>query len=238
MPGLARTIGIAGGKLMDTMRRAWAFVAPDFLLIAIVSAMPVVGTAGFYPEFSVPLALLMIPVFIVIYGRILARVLPGEYSRPGAILVTHTVNWMVVSVLVAVPYAMISFAWMALKLPASAWFVSSVLNRILVWVATMYALPLAFLMRRSLAAWLGGFVFLSRHRAESAPLAWTLLVTAVISTSSVWLFRLETAAWSFTLAIVVGVAGSLLNFTVFAAALRNLIAAGVARGNENPLSGT
>jgi hypothetical protein len=217
---------------VDTIRRAWAFVAPDALLIAIVSVLPVVGTAGFYPEFSVPLALLMIPVFIVIYGRILARIVPGESPRAGTILATHTVNWMVVSVLVAALYVVITMGLAALKLPASAWFVAGVFSRIVVWVATMYALPLAFLMRRSLTAWLGGFVFLRRHRAASAPLAWVLLGTALLSTFSSWLFRVEVSPFSFTLAVVVGVVGSLLNFTIFAAALGNLIATGVVRVEE------
>lgn len=214
---------------MDSMRRAWAVVAPDALFLSIVSALQVAGTAGLYPEVTVPLLLVSIPVIIVMYGRLLARIVPSEPTAAGRILADHWWDWLVVTVLIAIPLQALRLLLVVFKAPVAVWFGVGIVAKAGVWIATMYALPLAFLARRGLAAFVGGVSFLRIHRAESRWIAGLLVIIAVAATTTSWLYRLNTAPWSFTLAVVVGVASKLLYFIVFAGALQNLVAAGVRR---------
>jgi hypothetical protein len=211
------------------MLRAWSIVAPDAPLVALVSTLQVAGTAGLYPEITVPLLLASLPVTIVLYGRVLARLVPSEPRGAGAILGLHAFDWLVVTVLVAVPLLAVRLLLVTLRAPVAVWFGAGIMAKAAVWTATMYAMPLAFLARRSLAALVGGIAFLRRHRAESRWIAWTILAIAATATAGSWLYRLDTAPWSFTLAVVAGVATGLLNFMVFAGALGNLVEAGVDR---------
>ena len=71
---------------MNAMLRAWAAVGPDAPAIAVVSTLQVAASAGLYPEITAPLVLLSLPVTIVLYGRVLARVVPSEPAGARAIL--------------------------------------------------------------------------------------------------------------------------------------------------------
>ena len=48
-------------------------------------------------------AIVGLPVTIVLYGRVLARLVPSEPREAGAILGLHAFDWLVVPVLVAAP---------------------------------------------------------------------------------------------------------------------------------------
>lgn len=209
---------------MNPLRDSWAVVAPDAGWIALVSVVQVMGALGIYPEITVPLFLVSIPVTVVLYGRVLARCAPGETNRVVEILMAHWLNWLVVSILVGLPILLVRLLLVALHPSSLVGLPLMVLVRAAVSVLTMYALPFAFLSRRSLSAVIGGLAFLRGNRSDSVWIAWLILFMVLFGSTARLLFGLTMSGGTFTLAVVAAVVTGLLGFTAFAGALRNALA--------------
>jgi len=217
---------------MSTLRRAWAVTAPDAAWIAAVGLLQGLVSGSLYLEITGPLAILSIPVGIVLYGRILGRLVPGETMAARSILVTHGFNWLAVMVIVGLPLIVLRALLQAAGTTLAAWITLSVLLQAAVAILAMYALPLALLHRKSLAAVVGGVAFLGRNPRESAWIAWILLATVTAGSLGIILFRLSPSGGTFAVTVVAQVGSGLLGYTAFAGALGNVATARPAPGAE------
>jgi hypothetical protein len=200
-------------------RNATAAVVPSWPLILMVSLGRVIVSNRLWEEFLLLDLVVILSLTILVYGRIVSRMVPGFGSS----------SWT------GVPQIALQI-WVSRQLGTQHMHVLfAILVSALFGVLTIYALPIVFLRKSSLTAVLAGVVFLFRNLVASFWVAAILVFTHVLAAAGAVIFRMETAPWSFVLVLILAVVASLLTFVVFAAALGALL--GGAEQEPNVMAG-
>lgn len=216
------------GKTAEVMmngkfRNAAAAVAPSWPLILIVSLGKVIISNRLWDEFLILDLVAVLLLTILIFGRIVSRLVPGVSSGSWTILKENWINYVLAIAIIGAPQAVLRI-WVAGQLSTPYMHVVlAIVFSALFGVLTIYALPIVFLRKSSLAAILAGVAYLFKNLAASCGLAAIVVFTHVLAAAGAVIFRMETAPWSFVLVMVLAVVTTFLTFVVFAAALGILL---------------
>ena len=188
----------AAANVIETLR-------PLRWLIVVVGVIVAIGASGIWRDMFIPLAIVSVAGQIVIYGRITARLVDGRTSDSLQILKEHGRNAVVAKLLIIAPVFVLRLLMTQFEPSALEFIFLSAVGSAAVAVATIYVLPVVFLYRKSLGAFVAGIAYLRNH---FEPVAWAAAVVAVaILFHSVggyvfWRFRVP---WSFVVLLASGV---------------------------------
>ena len=207
----------------ESLLSAITTVAPSWPLILIVSLGKVIASGRLWEEFLILDLVVTLSLIILIYGRIVSRLVPGIASGSWTILKENWLNYVIAIAIIGAPQVALRI-WIVGQLGTPLWYVlSAIMISALFGVLTIYALPIVFLRKSSLAAILAGVAYLFRNLAASYGMAAIVVLTHVLAAVGAVIFRMETAPWSFVLVLVLAVVTTFLTFVVFAAALGVLL---------------
>ena len=209
---------------MDSgLRDAVGTVMPYWRWVLFLGVAVVFGSNRIWPEFSIPILIVVFAVTIFIYGRIVSDIVSGYTPSARRIMLENWLNYLIVVSIVGVPQGVFR-VMVAGRL--DSWFAyvffTTILGSVLS-VLTIYALPIAFLKKSNLGAVLAGVVYLSRNMAVSGWIAGVVVIANVFGTVGAIVFRVETTPWSFVLALSTAVFGFSISYVAFAGALRVLV---------------
>lgn len=208
------------------LRDSFEAVSPYWPLVICVGLGGVIGSNRIWQEFLVLDLIITLSITILIYGRIASNMVLGDTSSAWMILKENWLNYVIAVAIIGAPQVALRVL-VAGRLDSLfmyvvfATMISSVFG-----VLTIYALPIVFLKKSSLAAILAGVVFLSRNLAVTAWIAGVVIITHVLAAAGAVVFRVEATPWSFVFALAAAVVGAFLSFVAFAAALRVLLEGG------------
>ncbi len=198
-------------------------VSPFWPLVFCVGLGGVIGSNRIWQEFQVPVLIITLSVTILIYGRIISSMAPGSRSSSWTILKENGLNYVLAVAIIGAPQSALRVLVASQPVNQFEYVVFGTLISSVFGVLTIYALPIVFLKKSSLAAILAGVIYLSRNLAASIWIAGIVVITHVLAASGALVFRVETTPWSFALVLVTAVVGAFLFFVAFAAASRVLL---------------
>jgi len=198
-------------------------VSPLWPLVLCVGLGGVIGSNRIWQEFQVPALIIILSTTILIYGRIVSSMAPGSRTSPWTILKENGLNYVIAVAIIGAPQAALRLLVTGQPVTLFEYVVFGTLISSVFGVLTIYALPIVFLKKSSLAAILAGVIYLSRNLATSIWIAGIVVITHVLAASGALVFRVETTPWSFVLVLVTAVVGAFLSFVAFAAALQVLL---------------
>ncbi len=187
--------------MKSAFRNSVNIVVPYWPWITFLGVAGVFVSNRIWQEFSIPILLAGFAITIYIYGRIVSDSVQESRQSAWQILQENWINYLIVVVILGTPQ-------IAFRVAAAgrfgSWILYVLISTILgsaVGVLAIYALPIAFLKKTSLGAILAGVVYLSRNLAASLWIVGVVVIANVLGTVGAVVFRLETAPWSFALAL-------------------------------------
>jgi hypothetical protein len=214
---------MAGVAMRDELGYALGDVIRFWPVIVALSIGQTIVSNDLWVEFAVPGAIIIVSVMIIVYGRIIAHLLPERTSSNLAILRENWLNYLIAMVIIAVPGVASRLVAANLTSSSVVYVVLAIGASAAVGILTIYVLPIVFLKRVSVAAIPTGVVFLKRNLSSSAWIAGFIAAAHVLDAIGMILFRVDPAPWSWTLVISAGVLADFLFFVCFAAASRMLL---------------
>ena len=209
-------------------------VAPYWPLVFCVGLGGVIGSNRIWQEFLVLDLIITLSITIIIYGRIVSNLAPGSSSSSWTILKENGLNYVIAVAIIGVPQIALRVLAAGLLDTLFVYVVFGTLISSVFGVLTIYALPIVFLRKSSLAAILAGVIYLSKNLAASSWIAGVVVFTNVLAAAGAWVFRVEATPWSFAFVLVTAVVGAFLSFVAFAAALRILFEGAVRESGQSP----
>jgi hypothetical protein len=198
-------------------------VSPFWPLVFCVGLGGVIGSNRIWQEFLVLDLIITLSITILIYGRIISSMAQGSHSNSWTILKENWLNYVIAVAIIGAPQVALRVLVAGQPVTLFVYVVFGTLISSVFGVLTIYALPIVFLKKSSLAAILAGVIYLSRNLATSIWIAGIVVITHVLAAAGALVFRVEATPWSFVLVLVSAVVGAFLSFVAFAAASRILL---------------
>ena len=208
------------------LRESADVVWPFWPLVFCVGLGGVIGSNRIWQEFQFLAVFITLSITILIYGRIIAKMAPGISSSSWAILKENGLNYVIAVAIIGAPQVVLRILVAGQLDTLFVYVVFGTLVSSLFGVLTIYALPIVFLKKSSLAAIIAGVAFLSKNLAASSWIAGVVVVTHVLTAAGALVFRVEATPWSFAIILVAAVVGAFLSFVAFSAASRILLEGG------------
>ncbi len=179
-----------------SIQDALIFVSSFWQAIIAVSIAQVILISGLPGPVRALFGIASILIFAIVYGRMVARMVPGRTVDSWGILKEHGVNYLITGLILGVPILALRLWATSLAPSFFSSFVLSIGLKIAVATLTVYVWPLVFLNRASLSSVVTGIVFLSRNLVASA---WIVGVTfaAQLLHMGGWLaLRAQSSPWT------------------------------------------
>ncbi len=175
------------------------------------------------PMFILPIVMFTVAVVIVLYGRIVASVLPGQSSDRWAILQKYGLCYLVAMLAIGTPELLFKVLARQSNMAGSTfWAISGSIHAAMS-LLTIYSLPIVFLKRAHVPAVLAGVGFLMAHIWQSRWILGVVVLALVIHGGGVIAIWKWPSAQTYILVTSIGVLTAILHSVSFLSATRVLL---------------